>query len=60
VDALSLKVFKARLEGALAQPKLVPDLVVGNPAMAVELELDDLWGPFQPKPFYDSLFFFFL
>ena len=42
VDALSLKVFKARLEGALAQPKLVPDLVVGNPAMAVELELDDL------------------
>jgi len=23
--------------------------------MAVELELDDLSGPFQPKPFYDSM-----
>jgi len=23
--------------------------------VAGELELDDPWGPFQPKPFYDSL-----
>jgi len=23
--------------------------------MARELELDDLWGPFQPKPVYDWL-----
>lgn len=24
-------------------------------AVAVGLELDDPWGPFQPKPFYDSV-----
>ena len=23
--------------------------------MAVRLELDDIEGPFQPKPFYDSV-----
>ena len=23
--------------------------------MAGELKLDDLWGPFQPRPFYDSM-----
>ena len=23
--------------------------------VAVGLELDDPWGPFQPKPFYDSM-----
>jgi len=26
----------------------------GNPAMALGLELDDLSGPLQPEPFYDS------
>lgn len=29
------------------------DLVVGSPAHNKGLELDNLWGPFQPKPFYD-------
>jgi len=28
----------------------------GNPAHGRELELGDLWGPFQPKPFYDYEF----
>jgi len=46
-----LEVFKARLDGALS------NLVwwkVSLP-MAGELELDGLQGPFQPKPFYDSM-----
>ena len=46
----SLAVFKVRLDGALS------NLVwwkVSLP-MAAGLELDDLEGPFQPKPFYDS------
>jgi len=41
------------------QPDLVPDLVVGSPACSRELELNDLWGPFQPKPFYDSMKHYF-
>jgi len=28
---------------------------VGGPACGRGLELDDPWGPFQPKPFYDSM-----
>ena len=32
-----------------------PGLVGGVPAYSRGLELDDLKGPFQPKPFYDSL-----
>jgi len=51
VAAPSLAVFKARLDGALS------NLVwwkVSLP-MAGELKLDDLYGPFQPKPFYDSV-----
>ena len=35
------------------QPGLVPDLEVGGPACGMGLELDDPWGPSQPKPFYD-------
>ena len=31
-----------------------PGLVVGNPAMAGGLKLDDHCGPFQPRPFCDS------
>ena len=29
-------------------------LVVGDPAHGRGLKLDDLCGPFQPRPFYDS------
>ena len=51
VDALSLEVFKARLDGALG------NLVwweVSLP-MAEGAEPDGLYGPFQPKPLYDSI-----
>ena len=37
------------------QSDLVLDLEAGNPAWSMELEPDDSWGPFQPKPFYDSM-----
>jgi len=37
------------------QPGLVPDLEVGGPAYYRGLKRDDPWGPFQPKPFYDSM-----
>jgi len=30
-------------------------LVVGDPAHSRGLELDDHWGPFQHRPFYDSM-----
>jgi len=45
VAAPSLVVFKARLNGAL-------NILVW---WKVGFELDDLSGPFQPKPFYDSM-----
>ena len=32
-----------------------PGLEGGVLAYSGELELDDLKGPFQPKPFYDSM-----
>ena len=38
-----------------AQSGLVPDLEVGGPACGRQLEFDDPWGPFQPKPLYDSM-----
>jgi len=41
------------------QPGLVPDLEVGGPACGRGVELDDPWGPFQPKPFYDSMKYLF-
>ena len=37
------------------QPGLEPDLEVGGPACVRSLESDDHRGPFQPKPFYDSM-----
>jgi len=51
VAAPSLAVFKARLDGA------VSNLVWWKVTllMAGGLEPDDLQGPFQPKPFYDSM-----
>ena len=35
----------------------LPDLEGGNPAHGPGLGLDDLWGCFQPRPFYDSMSF---
>ena len=32
-----------------------PGLVVGNPAHSRGLKLSDHCGPFQPRPFYDSM-----
>ena len=32
-----------------------PGLVVGNPAHSRGLKLHDHCGPFQPRPFYDSV-----
>ena len=44
VDAPSLKVFRVRLDGAQ-----------GSPASGRWLELGSLWGPFQTKPFCESM-----
>ncbi|PIK74906.1 hypothetical protein CQW31_30225 [Pseudomonas sp. 382] len=51
VAAPSLEGFKARLEGAWS------NLVWWEVSLprAGGLELDDLWGPFQLQPFYDSM-----
>ena len=55
VNALSLEVFKTMLDGALGSLvqyqiwRLVALPLLGG------LELDDPWGPFQPKPFYVSV-----
>ena len=51
VDAPSLEAFKARLDVALGS--LVWWLVTLH--IAGGLKLDDLCGPFQPRPFYDLL-----
>jgi len=51
VDAPSLEAFKARLDVALGS--LVCWLVTLH--MAGGLKLDDHCGPFQPRPFYDSV-----
>ena len=51
MDAPSLVAFKARLDGALS------NLIKREASLpiTVELELGDLKGLFQPKPFYDSV-----
>ena len=49
VDAPSLEVLKARSDGALGSLSWW----VAN--MPEALDLDDLQGPFQPKPYYDSM-----
>ena len=51
VDAPSLEAFKARLDVVLGS--LVWWLVTLH--IAGGLKLDDHCGPFQPRPFYDSL-----
>ena len=56
VDAPSLEAFKARLDVALGSLVwwLVTLHIVGG------LKLDDHCGPFQPRPFYESLWRLFL
>ena len=51
MDVPSLEAFKARLDGALSNLvwREVPLPIAGG------LEIDDLKGPSQPKPFYDSM-----
>ena len=49
MDAPSLEAFKAGW--GFEQPGLEG----GVPAYSRGLELDDLKGPFQPTPFYDSM-----
>ena len=51
VDAPSLEAFKARLDVALGS--LVWWLATMH--MAGGLKLDGHCGPFQPRPFYDSM-----
>ena len=51
VDAPSLKAFKARLDVALGS--LVWWLATLH--ITGELKLHDHCGPFQPRPFYDSM-----
>jgi len=51
VDAPSLEAFKARLDVALGN--LVWWLATLH--IAGGLKLDDHCGPFQPRPFYDSV-----
>ena len=51
VDAPSLEAFKARLDVALSS--LVWWLVTVHTAGG--LKIDDHCGPFQPRPFYDSV-----
>ena len=52
VDAPSLEAFRARLDVALGS--LVCWLVILH-IVGGGLELDDHYGPFQPRPFYDSM-----
>ena len=51
MDAPSLEAFMARLDGA------VSSLVYREVSLTISrgLEMDDLKGPFQPTPFYDSM-----
>jgi len=51
VAAPSLAVLKARLDGALSTLVWCKTSLL----MAGRLEPDDLQGPFQPLPFYDSM-----
>jgi len=51
VDAPSLEAFKARLDVTLGS--LVWRLATLH--IAGGLKLDDHYGPFQPRPFYDSV-----
>ena len=51
VDVPSLEAFKARLDGTLGNMVYLEVSLL----IAGRLELHGLKGPFQPKPFYDSM-----
>ena len=51
VDAPTLEAFKARLDVALGSL----GWWLATLHIAGGLKLDDLWGPFQPRPFYESM-----
>jgi len=53
VDAPSLEVFKVRVDGTLGSSAQCQIWRLVAPTCGRVLELDDLWGPFQIKPFYD-------
>ena len=56
VDAPSLDAFKGRLDVALGS--LV--WLLATLHIAGGLKLDDHCGPFQPRPFYDSMILYFI
>ena len=56
MDAPSLESFKARLDAALGS--LVWWLATLH--IAGGLKLDEHCGPFQPRPFYDSMIYYIL
>lgn len=45
------------IQGQIVWDPGQPDLVDGNSVYVKDLELDDLHGPFQSKPFCDSAIF---
>jgi len=47
--------FQCQNAWGAGQPGLVLNVEVGSPACGRGLEFDDPWGPFQHKPFYDSM-----
>jgi len=47
VDAFSLEAFRARVDGAVCP-------LVGGVSRGRGLEIDELKGPFQSKPFCDD------
>ena len=53
MDAPSLEVID---QGQAGWGFEQPGMVGGVPAHGGELELDDLQGPFQPKPLYGPVF----
>ena len=55
VDAPYLEVFKATLDGGLGNLLLYQTWRLVALPVAGQLELDDPWGPFQPKPFCNSM-----
>ena len=47
--------FPGSIQGQVGWSFEQPSLEGGVPTYSWGLELDDLKGPFQPKPFYDSV-----
>jgi len=51
----SLSVYSRTFQGQAGCGSGQPGLAVGVPAHSRGLKLDDLYGPFQPRPFCDSM-----